>query len=281
VEEQLPNGANYERYIVSYRSEGLKIYALLTIPFGDIPEDGWPAIVFNHGYIPPEIYRTTERYVAYVNAFATNGYVVFRPDYRGHGFSEGEARGAYGNPDYVIDVLNAFEAVRNHPLTDPNRIGMWGHSMGGYITLRAMVVNPDVKAGVIWAGVVGSYADLYTDWFSRPNRTWPTRTPSPNGDNRTSIVLEYGTPDDNPEFWAAASANTYLRDLSGPVQIHHGTNDASVPLILSEKLHDGILAVGGSTEFYIYEGDDHNLSIGFSLAMQRSINFFDVNLKGD
>ena len=66
IEEVLEPGANYDRYIASYRSEGYKIYALLTVPNGDRPAAGWPAILFNHGYIPPEIYRTTERYVAYV-----------------------------------------------------------------------------------------------------------------------------------------------------------------------------------------------------------------------
>ena len=48
-------------------------------------------VIFNHGYIPPAQHRTTERYVAYVDAFARNGYIVFRSDYRGHGNSEGEA----------------------------------------------------------------------------------------------------------------------------------------------------------------------------------------------
>ena len=164
IEETLDPGVNYDRYIVSYRSEGLKQYALLTVPQGEQPATGWPAIIFNHGYIPPEVYRTTERYVAYVDGFARNGYVVFRPDYRGHGFSEGEARGAYGNPDYTIDVLNGLASVKRLDYVDPERIGMWGHSMGGYITLRAMVTSPDIKAGVIWAGVVASYPDLVERW---------------------------------------------------------------------------------------------------------------------
>lgn len=55
---------NYDRYVVSYQSEGLKIYALLTIPRDSKPPTGYLAIVFNHGYIPPDVYRTTERYVA-------------------------------------------------------------------------------------------------------------------------------------------------------------------------------------------------------------------------
>ena len=77
LEEWLEPGATYDRYIASYMSEGNKIFALLTQPRGPIPPDGWPVIVFNHGYIPPAQYRTTERYVAYVDTFANNGYIVF------------------------------------------------------------------------------------------------------------------------------------------------------------------------------------------------------------
>ena len=80
IEAKLDPGSNYDRYIASYQSEGLKIYALLTVPRGQKPESGWPVIVFNHGYIPPDQYRTTERYVAYVDAFARNGYIVFFHD---------------------------------------------------------------------------------------------------------------------------------------------------------------------------------------------------------
>ncbi|OGM77192.1 hypothetical protein A2188_01485 [Candidatus Woesebacteria bacterium RIFOXYA1_FULL_43_9] len=89
IEQTLPAGANYDRYLASFRSDGLKIYALLTVPQSQKPQGGWPAIIFNHGYIQPEQYRTTEKYVAYTDAFSRNGYVVFKPDYRGHGNSEG------------------------------------------------------------------------------------------------------------------------------------------------------------------------------------------------
>ncbi len=282
IEEQLASGANYDRYIASYRSEGLKIRALLTIPWGEKPPGGWPVIIFNHGFIPPDVYRTTERYVAYVDALATNGYIVFRSDYRGHDQSEGEARGAYGNPDYVIDVLNATAAMKNFPEADPQRIGHWGHSMGGYITLRSMVVDEDIKAGVIWAGVVTSYEDLFEHWFRRP-----TATPDPSGTSRGrgrwrgQLIESFGTPAENPEFWALLSANSYLEDISGPLQIHHGTADTSVPLVLSEILAGELRALDKLYEFYIYEGDDHNLAQSFSLAMTRSIQFFNAYLKGE
>ena len=62
------------------------------------------------------MYRTTERYIAYVDEIAKAGYVVFRIDYRGHDASEGEANGAYGDPGYEIDVLNAVASIKKLPL---------------------------------------------------------------------------------------------------------------------------------------------------------------------
>jgi uncharacterized protein len=277
LEKVLDPGVNYNRYYVSYQSEGLKIYALMTVPMGEKPATGWPVIVFNHGYIPPDVYVSTERYIAYVDLIARSGYIVFRSDYRGHGNSEGEARGAYGSPDYTVDVLNAVSSVKHYPDADPNRIGMWGHSMGGYITLRAMVIRDDVKAGVIWGGVVASYPDLLTKWRRGPSAVVPT--PNPRS-WRNSLIQQYGSPEENPEFWNSISANSYLNDISGPLQLHHGTADEEVPLEFSETLFYQMLDVQKYVELYKYDGDNHNISNNFSTAMQRTIQFFDQYVKG-
>ena len=53
IEQTLAAGSNYSRYVVSYLSDGYKIYALMTVPDGPKPATGWPAIIFNHGYIRP------------------------------------------------------------------------------------------------------------------------------------------------------------------------------------------------------------------------------------
>lgn len=280
IEKELTETYAYRRYIASYYSEGLKQYGLLTVPKGEKPLTGWPVIIFNHGYIPPDVYRTTERYVAYVDFLARSGYILFRPDYRGHDQSEGEARGGYGYPDYVVDVLNAVSTLKNYPDADPNRIGMWGHSMGGYITLRAMVIRNDIKAGVIWAGVVASYPDLLTRWRrAAPAGSTPTALPTAWRGWRASLAEIYGDPETNPEFWNSISATSYLTDLSGPIQLHHGTLDADVPLEFSETLFFQTLEVGKYVELYKYEGDNHNISNYFSQAMQRSLDFFDKFVK--
>lgn len=281
TEQTLDPGSNYQRYLTSYQSEGLKIYALLTIPNGPKPSRGWPAIIFNHGYIPPTQYKTTERYVAYVDGFARKGYVVFRPDYRGHGKSEGTTPGAYGSNAYTTDVLNATTSIKKYKDVDGENIGMWGHSLGGYITLRSMVVTKDIKVGVIWAGVVGSYPDLLNNW--RRGNISPLPLPTlPSGVRRwrQSLVEQYGEPDKNPQFWNSISANNYLDEVSGPIQLHHGSADTSVPIGFSQKLYDQMKAAGKETEFYTYPGDDHNISNNFNLAMQRSVTFFDNYLKG-
>lgn len=282
IEQTLTPGVNYDRHVVSYLSEGLKIYALLTIPRGEKPATGWPIIVFNHGYIPPAQYRTTERYVAYVDGFARNGYIVIRPDYRGHGDSEGEPANAYDTPAYTIDVLNAMASAQRLSEADPDRVGMWGHSMGGTITLRAMVVRDDIKAGVIWAGVVADYPELMDRWQRRfmTSATPGAGTPTPPrrwGD----ILFTYGTPDENPVFWASIDPWAYLTELSGPLQLHHGTSDTSVPVEYSEDLYAQLQTEGVASELYIYQGDDHNLIGNFSTAMRRSVAFFDLYVKGE
>jgi len=173
IEQPLESGANYARYIASYVSEGNKIYGLLTVPFGDPPEGGFKAIVFNHGYIPPDQYVTTERYVAYVDALARAGFVVFKIDLRGFGNSEGEPEGSYFSPAYTIDAIGALKSLQTLDYVDPDGIGMWGHSMAGNLVLRAMLIEPAIRAGVIWAGAVYSYDD-----FSRYSITDASYNPS-------------------------------------------------------------------------------------------------------
>lgn len=280
-EETLSPGSNYSRYIVSYPSEGLKIYAYMTVPEGDPSDTGWPVIIFNHGYIPPDVYRSTERYVAYVDGFARHGYIVFRSDYRGHGFSEGQPTGGYSTPAYTVDVLNGMYSVMRYDLADPNRVGMWGHSMGGQITLRSMVVVDDIRAGVIWGGVVSSYPDIFTYWWD-PRREQLRAEGLPQAFRsswRDDLMTQYGTPDENPGFWASVSPNTYLQDLSGPIQLHHGTDDETVPFVLSELLEAEMQAAGLYVDFWRWDGDDHNISTYFNQAMTRSIQFFDDYVK--
>lgn len=286
IEETLVDGSNYHQYIASYKSQGLKIFGLLTVPFGDKPESGWPTVLFNHGYIPPAQYRTTEKYVSYVDNFARNGYIVFKSDYRGHGSSEGQPEGGYYSPAYTIDVLNALSSLKKYPEVDANRIGMWGHSMGGSITLRSLTVRPDdIKVAVIWAGVVGTYEDLTKNWRRAvPFRLSPEEQAIRNMRNssRTTLMQKYGSPSAVSKFWTSIDPNYYLMDIKAPIQLHTGSDDEEVPAEFSKGLFERLTKINKVVEFYNYEGGDHNISDpNFSIAMKRSLDFFDKYLKND
>lgn len=269
VEQELPNGTNYRQSVVSYRSEGLKIYGLLTVPTAPQPPGGFPAIVFVHGYIPPKEYSTIKNYATYQPMLAKNGFVTFKPDLRGHGQSEGEPVSAHFSEKYVIDTLHAIAYLKAQGSVNPTRIGYWGHSNGGEIGLRVMVVSKDVKAGSLWAGVVGSYVDML--------ETYNAKIPFLKN-TQDSLVQENGLPSSNGVFWDKLDPYRFLEDISGPVQLQHGTADASVPVELSVRLKEELERVGQAVEYYEYTGDNHNISKNLSSAWQRTIEFFKKNL---
>jgi uncharacterized protein len=279
-EEELASASNYRRYLASYLSEGNKIFGLLTIPFADPPENGFKAIVFNHGYIPPAAYRTTERYTAYVDSLARSGFVVFKIDYRGHGISEGEPSGSYFSPGYTIDSIAALKSLQTLDAVDPQGIGMWGHSMAGNLVLRAMLIEEEIKAGVIWAGAVYSYDD-FAEYGIDDNTYRPPATQESSDRPRRSqeIFDAHGRPDTTQEYWKAVSLSGNIGFLSSPVQLHHAENDDVVNIGYSEGLAAVLLENGLEYEFYKYEGGGHNMvSPYFSQAMQRTVEFFQKNL---
>ena len=155
--------------------------------------------------------------------------------------------------------------------------------MGGMITLRSMVVTNDIKAGEIWAGVTASYEDLTNNWhhpdlnprpFVPSQREQLTRRPG-----RQELIDKYGSFEANPQFWQSISPISYVKEISGPIQLQHGTADGEVPLLFSQKLNEALKDANKSVEFYSYEGDNHNLSTNLSVALQRSVDFFDKYLK--
>lgn len=280
IEETLSPAPTYSRYIASYESGGLKIYALLYVPKGNKPAGGWPAIIFNHGYIIPEKYTPDGNYIAYTDALAKAGYIVFKPDYRGHGKSEGAPTSAYFSPDYTIDNLNAIESLKRYKDINPDKIGVWGHSMGGNITLRNLVINrADIKAAVIWGGVVGSYNDILFNWQNRVSYKPNAEDLLLRNKNREMLIGIYGTPSDNPDFWNSIDPTFYLSDITTPLQINVGLADNQVPPDFSSMLYNKMKALGKVVDYNAYPGANHDINQSFTNAMNATINFYDSYLK--
>lgn len=282
IEQELSNGSNYKRYIASYISEGNKIYGLLTIPNAEPPEGGHKAIVFLHGYIPPTQYVTTEKYVSYVDYLARNGFVVFKIDLRGHGKSEGTPSGTYFSPSYTIDTISAVKSLQKYSNINPNRSGLWGHSMSGNLTLRSMLVSDQVKAGVIWAGAVYSYEDfnkyrISDNSYRRPSQQNddPTRDNSEEVQKlRSDQEINFDSP-----YWKSVSLTQNLEYLNYPIQLHHSQNDNVVNIGYSRDLSKALTENNKEHEIYEYKGGGHNIdSPYFEEAMQRTVDFFNKNL---
>lgn len=278
IEETLAQGINYQRFIASYFSDGYKIYGLLTIPNESKNNEKFPIILFLHGYLPPKEYKTLERYVAYQDGLAKSGYITFKPDLRGHGESEGKSVVSNFAYDYVSDSLNAIASLQTLPQANQQKIGVWGHSMGGGIGLRSIIASPQIKAGVFWAGVVGNYEDL----IERYRKRIPWMSSSINSETKNvlnDILEKYGSPSANSPFWTQIDPYSYLNDVQTPIQLHHGDEDTDVPVEFSQHLYQALVMNNKEVEFYAYPKTDHNLSQSFSVAMRRSIDFFDKYLK--
>lgn len=257
TEQTLAPGTNCNRYLVSYNSDGLKQYGLLTVPTGQKPSGGWPVILFHHGYIPPAQYSTENSYAAFIQPLASAGFIVFKPDYRGNGRTPGVPKQIYISADYLTDSMNALASIKIYPDANPQRIGVFGHSMGGNIVLHELVISPEIKAAALVAGVVGDEAGIVNWWKKRIGANSIV-----GNDLETSMVVkqmlaDHGTPHSNPPYWNNIDPTNYLVDSTAAITIHVGTADMTVPPEFSSSLRNRLQGLGKTVEYHEYQGADH------------------------
>jgi dipeptidyl aminopeptidase/acylaminoacyl peptidase len=271
---QISQNSFYILYTTSYQSDGLRVNGLLTIPRGEQPPEGWPAIVFVHGYIPPTQYQTTQNYVSYVDVLARAGFVVFKIDLRGHGDSEGEAGGGYYSADYVVDTLNARAALAASGFVDPAGIGLWGHSMAGNVVMRALASQPEIPAVVIWAGAGYTYTDL-SEYRISDNSYRPPPQNTERARKRQLLRETYGEFSEDSPFWRQVAVTDYLSDIKGAIQIHHAVDDTVVSIEYSRNLTRLLDKTRVIHALFEYQTGGHNITgASFTQAMQRTAEFF-------
>lgn len=277
--QRLADNGSYTSYLSSFTSDGFKVNGLLTIPDGTMPEGGWPAIIFIHGYIPPNQYQTTTRYVDHVAYLANSGFVVFKIDLRGHGNSEGEPGGGYFGSDYVTDALNARAALQGTDFVNKDLIGFWGHSMAGNVVLRAMAARPEIPASVIWSGAVYTYTDMQ-EYGIQDNSYTPQPSDSERQRKRQQLRELYGNPTPDSWFWKLVAPANYLADMKGTVQLNHAVNDDVVSIEYSRNLANLMDQAQMPYELKEYSSGGHNITgASFNSAMQNTVNFFKEHLK--
>ncbi len=256
----------YTRYRISYQSNGLRITGIMNIPVGDGP---FPLLIFNHGYIDPQVYTQGRGLKREQDYMARQGFAVLHTDYRGHAGSDKspmpEETGIYdGGLEYAMDSVNAINAVRaaKLPTVDASKVGMLGHSMGGGVTLAILTAYPDLLRGAVLYAPV--HADVWENF-------WRWRSERTEGD-RTIAVMN--TRAENPAAWDALSPQTFLDRVQTPILLFQGSNDTDVPKEWSDHLAASLREENKDITYIEYPGEAHEFGPKWNDFMQKSAAFF-------
>ncbi|HSR69997.1 MAG TPA: alpha/beta fold hydrolase [Acidobacteriota bacterium] len=230
---------------------------------------GRPAVIFVHGagYLQNAHRWWSSYYREYMfhNLLADHGYHVLDLDYRGSaGYGRDWRTGIYrhmGGKDLSDQVDGARWLVENHGI-DPARIGIYGGSYGGFITLMAMFTEPEVFAA-------GAALRPVTDWAHYNNFY-------------TGRILNL--PQDDAEAYKRSSPIYFAQGLEGALLICHGMVDTNVHFQDTVRLAQRLIELGKEDwEVAIYPVEGHGFRNASSWAdeYKRIFKLFEDNLKGD
>jgi dipeptidyl aminopeptidase/acylaminoacyl peptidase len=224
-------------------SDGLAIPAFLYVPAqAKVPGARVPVILYPHG--GPTTLHDAGWY-PWLQYFIQKGYAVLAPNFRGStGFGrafELANKGEWGKQD-LADVVAGATYLRGLPWVNPDRIGIFGGSYGGYQALLALSKAP----GVFACGV---------DFYGVSNRFSSWRDTDRIG--KRNIERKLGRPSDNRELYREASPLFYANQVNAPLMIMHGQDDKRVPFGQSVEMVDELKRLGIPVEFHAYPGEGH------------------------
>lgn len=301
IRSTLDENEKYTSYLIDYPSDGLTITGVMQIPVGEGP---FPVILMNHGFFARSVYNSgdgTDRSSAYL---AQHGYITLASDYRSWGDSDiGES---FFYSGLAIDVINLLNAIPSIEQADPNRVGMWGHSMGGGVTMKVLTIlggrvasndsegriETTVKAAVLYSTVSADTLDVINRWgmgcfgdIAQGELIIGCNSSDviPN-DLPLNLQDAYRFAATDTDTLKEVSPYYYLDDVTAPIQIHYGTKDgefiSGTPPQWSVKLTQALRDTGKEAEMYQYEGQGHSF-IGqpWFDFMTRVLRFFDRYLK--
>jgi dipeptidyl aminopeptidase/acylaminoacyl peptidase len=265
-----PQNQFVEPEAVTFQSlDGLTIHGQLFKPTGGT-ERASPAVIFMHGGPIRQMLLGYHYSGYYANAYVMNqylasqGYVVLSVNFRdgigyGRDFRRAENQGPRGASEYK-DIVAAGKYLQSRADVDPERVGLWGGSYGGYLTAMGLAKNSDLfKAGVDFHGV--------HDW------AWRGRDFSPGGGwGITKELMDkayHSSPISELQFW------------SSPVLIITGDDDRNVMFGQSIDLKNKLDALGVHNEVLVFPDEVHGFLryASWLKAYERTADFFDRFLK--
>ncbi len=249
-------------------ADGLTIHGQLFLP--KKPKDKKPAVIFMHGGPIRQMLLGYHYRGYYANAYVMNqylaaqGYVVLSVNFRdgigyGRDFRRAENQGPRGAAEYK-DILAGAKYLQSRSEVDPEKIGLWGGSYGGYLTAMGLAKNSDLfKAGVDLHGV--------HDW------SWRARDFSPGG--------AWGITEELMQMAYDSSPISELQFWSSPVLIVHGDDDRNVMFGQSIDLKNKLDELGVYNEILIFPDEVHGFLRyeSWLRTYEAATNFFDRFLK--
>jgi len=166
------------------------------------------------------------------------------------------------------------EALRSSDFVDPERIGLWGHSMVGNVLFRSFVAGKKIPAIVIWAGAGYTYTDLQ-EYMIQDTSYSPPPAGTPRSRERRKLRDAYGNFDPENWFWKQVPATNYLDGVTGAIQINHAVNDNVVSIEYSRNLMEILDNTDILHELNEYQSGGHNLTgSAFNQAMENTVKFY-------
>ena len=229
--------------LVTYRSsDGRLISAFVWVPF-NLKRDGTAAaVVIPHG---GPTGQTTDAFNGRAELLASRGFVVIAPNVRGSTGYGMEFQNAnikdLGGAD-LKDEISGVDFLKATGLIDPKRVGIWGGSYGGYMTLMAIG-----KAPHIWSAAVDEYGIL--NWLSMLEHEDPRLQ-----EYEKSLL---GDPIKDRAVYEASSPLKYIRNETAPLLVLQGNNDIRVPREEAEQVVSILKAEGRTVDAVYYPEEGH------------------------
>ncbi len=288
IRETLLETKVFTRYLIEYPSDGITVTGVLQVP--TVGEPPYPVIVMNHGFFSRTVYLSgdgTDRAAEFLNR---RGYLTISSDYRT--WADADTAESLYYSGLAIDVINLMNALPSFPDADASRIGMWGHSMGGGVTLKVLTVDSRVKAAVLYSSVSADFADIIERWG--PGCLGDVYAGELEfGCNSSDVLPEDLAPDlisayfdsvNDPAMLKAVSPIYYFDSVTAPVHIVYGTEDgltsAGTPPEWSKKMYSAFEEAGVDAKLFGHDGEGHSFTVNQWFAfMERSSQFFDLYVK--
>jgi dipeptidyl-peptidase-4 len=230
-------------------NDGQTLYYSMIKPANFNPARRYPVFLYTYG--GPHAQQVTRRWDSQFNQYmAQQGYVVFRLDNRGSSRRERQFTDVIykelGKHE-VEDQITGIDWLARQSFVDPKRVGVFGWSYGGFMTLRLLSAASDkIAMGVSVAPV--------TDWSLY--------------DTHYTEQFVGATPKSDPKAYANSGVFAHLDGLKSPLLLVHGMADDNVLFTNTTKLIDGLVNRNIQFELMTYPGAKHGIS---SRAGQRHV----------